>query len=415
MLYEYSPENWEIDTNGFMRCRARFLAQGTMAYAKDELGEAAQNPDFDNDGVYHLFVDEDSLSDPHALKSLEGLPVLMYDHEWTGPDQEYTQIGSVAGTVKADGGYSHGEIVITHPKAIADIQAGKLREVSSAYEAKYDMTPGEHDGKKYDGKQINLRYNHIALLPIGEGRAGSKVRILNHNQTKGSEKMSDNDFQSIDLGSGQTVRVMNADASVMRNFVQNSAEVAENAEEAKKQVDNMGGMESLAENMKAYNELKTKNEELTAQMAEKEGELTAVKEQLENMLSPEAMEAAVEEMAEEKEEASEMLAEHTDMDKEKAMNSLKGLRGHELQLHVVNTIRTENGNKELAKAEGQDDKEFEGFVKGQYTAYSGMKTKNTKPKTKVAGAGIVKTTNSGGQGNGLTGTQKLGYAKKKEQ
>lgn len=93
-------------------------------------------------------------------------------------------IGHIAGTPQraADTTASgdqlvQGEIHIQHGPAIEKADAGKLKEASCGYSCSYDPTPGEYRGQRYDGRQRNIRYNHLALGPPGWGRAGPDVSL----------------------------------------------------------------------------------------------------------------------------------------------------------------------------------------------------------------------------------------------
>ena len=93
-------------------------------------------------------------------------------------------IGHIAGTPQraADTTASgdqlvQGQIHIQHGPAIDKADAGKLKEASCGYSCSYDPTPGEYRGQRYDGRQRNIRYNHLALGPPGWGRAGPDVSL----------------------------------------------------------------------------------------------------------------------------------------------------------------------------------------------------------------------------------------------
>lgn len=58
---------------------------------------------------------------------------------------------------------------------IADLKAGKKREVSIGFICDVDCTPGEFRGQRYDARQINIRINHLAH--VDEGRGGESVRV----------------------------------------------------------------------------------------------------------------------------------------------------------------------------------------------------------------------------------------------
>lgn len=53
----------------------------------------------------------------------------------------------------------------------------QLREISCGYDCKVVPESGEYNGEKYDARQTEIRYNHVAMGPRGWGRAGSEVRM----------------------------------------------------------------------------------------------------------------------------------------------------------------------------------------------------------------------------------------------
>lgn len=112
-------------------------------------------------------------------------------------------------------------------------------------------------------------------------------------------------------------------------------------------------------------------------------------------------------MMEEKEDAADMMYENAGMEKEKAMNSLKGLTGHSLRKTVVEAIRTANSLDALTEDQSKD----ESFITGMYNAY---KTQNsTRQKREVAGPAIIRNRAANSGNNGMTAGQKLGFAKAK--
>lgn len=77
-----------------------------------------------------------------------------------------------------DGSYVAGVVDVDDAETIAKIDAGKLLDVSGGYTADFDPTPGTTpDGEPYDGRQTNIRANHLALLPPGAGRQGPTVAL----------------------------------------------------------------------------------------------------------------------------------------------------------------------------------------------------------------------------------------------
>lgn len=388
MPFEFNQSKFEIDENGFMRSRCRFLACGIMQYAAHELGEVS--PTDDPDQLLNIFVPMDTLSDPRAIRSLEGMPVVANEHVWIDGSNKEIVAGSIAGTPQVNGPYLEGEIVITDPNTIKAIQDGLLSDISAGYNARYIMEPGEYDGNLYDGKQTEIRYNHIALLSPGSGRGGREIRVLNN---KGKVKMPET--TAIKLGdSGQTVRVLNDDAQVLSNYLE--------AESKKVQTMNAEASQ-LEEKLAALDEKNKQIESLNAEAETLKGELAAIKEKLDAAMNPETIEEAANELMEEKEDAAELLTANVgEMDKEKAMNSLKGLSGHALRLEVVNKIRTTNGLEAISDKEAEN----ENFVSGQYNAFKAMPV--NRKKTVNGATAATKTQNSEGS-NRKVGTKALGY------
>ncbi len=70
-----------------------------------------------------------------------------------------------------------GQVHIQHGPAIDKVDSGKLKEASCGYACKYDPTPGEYRGQKFDGRQRDIIYNHLAFGPPGWGRAGPEVSM----------------------------------------------------------------------------------------------------------------------------------------------------------------------------------------------------------------------------------------------
>lgn len=85
-------------------------------------------------------------------------------------------VGHMRGDAVQEGEHVAGTLVVQDATTIAAIDAKKRREVSCGYTCDTDETPGvTPDGERYDRKQINIRYNHVAI--VARGRAGSSVRL----------------------------------------------------------------------------------------------------------------------------------------------------------------------------------------------------------------------------------------------
>ncbi len=117
--------------------------------------------------VYDLYRDPGALS--AAADSFNGLPLMIRHVAQTAdePRKEY-QAGSVYNT-RFEDGKLRADLLVSDAKAIQYIESGELADLSSSYRYTPDMTPGEVDGRKYDGRMIDIAGNHVAL--VEDGRA----------------------------------------------------------------------------------------------------------------------------------------------------------------------------------------------------------------------------------------------------
>lgn len=189
---------WRIDKDGLMRVTARVLKEGVYPYGASELPEVSGEA-WGADPVM-LYVPESSFT-PEALATLEGKPVITRSHTWRDVTNTLTDgltVGMVAGAPRVEeGGGLLCDIVICDRDTIESVKRGDLIEVSAGYEGRFEREPGVFQDREYHGKQTDLRFNHVLLLPEGQGRCGRDVRIINArdgdpaNQEKGADGMAE--------------------------------------------------------------------------------------------------------------------------------------------------------------------------------------------------------------------------------
>ena len=173
--------NWRVDPDGLLRVTACVLKGGSYPYAVADMPDDLKARYNGKDSV-HERIDPSEFTD-EALKTLEGKPVIVDAHEWRDAENTMTDgltVGSVAGAPQKKDDEILCDLLISHADAITAIKEGKLVEVSAAYDSGLDHTPGEG----YEATQRGLRFNHVLLLPKGQGRCGPDVRILNKDEKK---------------------------------------------------------------------------------------------------------------------------------------------------------------------------------------------------------------------------------------
>lgn len=86
--------------------------------------------------------------------------------------------GHVGDDVRPDGSLVAASVDVNAADALAGVADGDSIELSMGYICKTDETPGvTPEGEPYDAIQRSIRYNHVALLPPGAGRAGPDCRL----------------------------------------------------------------------------------------------------------------------------------------------------------------------------------------------------------------------------------------------
>jgi hypothetical protein len=136
--------------------------------------------------VYRLYRDADALRE--AASSFEGKPLLVRHIAIDAQNPHQEAVVGTIGKVTYEHPYLIARpILVTTQEAIDLIESEEKRELSSAYRYDAIMTPGNLDGQAYDGKMINIRGNHVAI--VSEGRAGPDVHVADE-LPKGLRDMS---------------------------------------------------------------------------------------------------------------------------------------------------------------------------------------------------------------------------------
>jgi hypothetical protein len=128
----------------------------------------------DPNRIYNLLRDPVELE--KAAASFSGKPLLI---KHVGVSAELPQqdlwVGTV-GTVTWEPPYLVARpLMLLTKEAIDALESGGQRELSAAYRYDAEMTPGVYGGKAYDGRMVNIRGNHVAL--VHEGRVGPDVHV----------------------------------------------------------------------------------------------------------------------------------------------------------------------------------------------------------------------------------------------
>lgn len=112
-----------------------------------------------------------------SLKSIELIPITL-NHPTEGlvnnDNAKKLSIGTTGENVRPHGDNVLSTLVITHKDGITAVKNGK-QELSLGYELDLVPETGTFNGERYDYRQTNIRYNHLAI--VDSARAGSVAKI----------------------------------------------------------------------------------------------------------------------------------------------------------------------------------------------------------------------------------------------
>lgn len=357
--------NFKINDDGLMVVKACILKEGVFPYFASEFMEDGENKQV------NVYIPASEFT-PKALESGQGADVITgEEHEWRTVENSMKDgltVGSIAGDLYTEQGKIFCKLKIEDKKTIEEILAKKLVEISAGYRADFRQEDGIYNGQPYEYRQGNIVFNHVLLLPEGEGRCGPEVRVINKKKI-GENKMV------------KTLRVKigNVDKSVEFSNEDDAAKAEDLVEEVKKT--SAVDVENAVEELKSLKEeVETKN----AEIEEKQKLIEEYKEKLEEALSPEKQEELAEELAEQKIAEDEVIEVEIDDEKEKeeVKNACKAMNRKDRILFLAEKVM----NKKGFNCEGMsDDRKIGAFQAIALEAHAKVKNK-TSSKTFVPGA-----------------------------
>jgi HK97 family phage prohead protease len=160
-------EKFERTQVGGLRIPARIARTGILVYRNADGTERRE-----------LRLAEECFK-ADSLASLKHAPVTDLEHH-RGLISTHNWKDAALGHVddaRADGDYISGDLLLNDARAIEDVESGKLSECSAGYRCRLEWKSGTWKGERYDAIQRDIKYNHVAVLPPGRGRAGADVGL----------------------------------------------------------------------------------------------------------------------------------------------------------------------------------------------------------------------------------------------
>lgn len=155
-----------FDADGRMRVRDCVISVGEINpyYGREIPNYKALG--LDANKVYDLYRDPAELE--RAAPSFNG-PLMIRHVAQTANEPRKEYIGGTVYDVRYVDGKVRADLLVMDQQAIDYVQSGELADLSSSYRYTADMTPGEINGRKYDGRMTDIQGNHVAL--VEDGRA----------------------------------------------------------------------------------------------------------------------------------------------------------------------------------------------------------------------------------------------------
>lgn len=368
--------NYKVDDDGIMLVKAVILKEGVFDYLEKEFIENG------SDKIVPVYIPLNEFT-PETLKSGEGRQVIVGDHDWRTAENSMhdgNSVGQISGTLQVEDGKIVCELRIAEKETVDKILSKELVEISAGYTADFQQEDGSYNGTPYNYRQGNIVFNHVLLLPVGEGRCGSDVRVINKKQ--GDKRMS------------KTLRVKigNMDKSVEFSNEDDAAKAESLVEEVK--ATSAKDVENALEELKTLKEeVETKN----AELEEKKQLIEEFKEKLEEALSPETQEAMAEELAEQKVAEDEVIeTEFDEEEKEEVKNECKALNRKQRILALASKVMNKKG---FDCANLSEDRLIGAFQAIALEAHQKIQNKKAEEKKFVPGVQAMNKT--AGQKSGI--------------
>lgn len=165
--YDVAPiDKYELTPEGYLRVHATIARTGVQHYSNADGSirrEYRAPEDVALPESLASFAGK-SVTDEHPPVLLDSTNTKNYQKGFTGTEIVY------------DNGFVRAVMTVTDQELIDKIQRGDASEVSAGYRVDFDANPGTTaDGEHYDGRQKDIKGNHVAVVKTG--RAGPQVKL----------------------------------------------------------------------------------------------------------------------------------------------------------------------------------------------------------------------------------------------
>jgi len=163
----------ELTPEGYIKALAVVTRTGIFDY---------RNPD---GSIRRELRHPDEVFDPSSLESMKMIPVTNghpLERLVNADNARNLAIGYTGETIEVEKEFILSKLLITDKEAVKDVKERNRKQLSLGYTVELVKEDGTYNGKPYDYRQTNIRYNHLSI--VSEARAGSEATIaLDENDT----------------------------------------------------------------------------------------------------------------------------------------------------------------------------------------------------------------------------------------
>lgn len=123
----------------------------------------------DPHALYPLYRDANALK--AAAPSFENMPLMSQHIVVSAQDPAKWAVAGSLSNVRWRAPYLVADLAVWDQAAIERIKDGSQKEISCGYAYRPVMEPGSIGGARFAGRMLDIRANHVALVPVG--RVGS--------------------------------------------------------------------------------------------------------------------------------------------------------------------------------------------------------------------------------------------------
>jgi hypothetical protein len=157
------------------------------------------------------------------------------------------KVGTIGHEVVFDGLNNKIHVDIEDPKAIEAIKSRRIRAVSMGYDCRVVKDSGNWQGVDYDGRQTEIVYNHMALVPVGRAGDGVNFRVrcgdsVDFNIFKNEDKT----MKKTTLRDGSIVEVEESVFDELKSYKDECKQLKDAADEKQKTIDSVTGERDAA-------------------------------------------------------------------------------------------------------------------------------------------------------------------------